>query len=93
MKAASKDYIPQKSEIITAANVKTFLTRKLSDNVPKELACKMYTTLVFFGLLQNAKVFKIHKTNIPHNKQTMKLNINFPYASKHHKKGFSIYIP
>eukprot|EP00957_Ditylum_brightwellii_P153692 11697123-Ditylum_brightwellii.AAC.1 len=23
----------------------------------------------------------------------MKLNINSPYASKHHKKGFSLYIP
>eukprot|EP00957_Ditylum_brightwellii_P064137 4865733-Ditylum_brightwellii.AAC.1 len=32
-------------------------------------------------------------TNIAHNKQTMKLNINFPYTSKHCKKGFSFYIP
>eukprot|EP00957_Ditylum_brightwellii_P080729 6139499-Ditylum_brightwellii.AAC.1 len=23
----------------------------------------------------------------------MKLNINFPYASKHHEKGFSFYTP
>eukprot|EP00957_Ditylum_brightwellii_P109518 8352256-Ditylum_brightwellii.AAC.1 len=36
---------------------------------------------------------KIQDTNITHNKQTMKLNINFPYASKHCKKRFSFYIP
>eukprot|EP00957_Ditylum_brightwellii_P201045 15323823-Ditylum_brightwellii.AAC.1 len=28
-----------------------------------------------------------------HNKQTKKLNVNFPYASKHCEKGFSFYIP
>eukprot|EP00957_Ditylum_brightwellii_P068322 5186769-Ditylum_brightwellii.AAC.1 len=88
MKAISKDYIPQKSEIITAAKVKAFLIKKLSDNIPKELVSKIY-----FGLLQNSKAFKIQDTNIAHNKQTMKLNINFPYASKHREKRFSFYFP
>eukprot|EP00957_Ditylum_brightwellii_P191721 14594941-Ditylum_brightwellii.AAC.1 len=31
--------------------------------------------------------------NFAHNKQAMKLNINFPYASKHCKKRLSFYIP
>eukprot|EP00957_Ditylum_brightwellii_P009124 689782-Ditylum_brightwellii.AAC.1 len=93
MKAVSKNYIPKKCEIVTVTNIKTLLTRKLSDNIPEELACKVYTTLVYFDLLQNSEAFKIQYTNIAHNKQTMKLNINFLYASKYHKKGSSFYIP
>ena len=93
MKAISKDYIPKKSEIITAANIKKLLTKKLSDNEPEELACKVYTDLVYFGLLRNSEAFKIQDTDITHNKQTKKLNVNFPYASKHCDKGFSFYIP
>eukprot|EP00957_Ditylum_brightwellii_P068784 5221335-Ditylum_brightwellii.AAC.1 len=93
MKAISKDYIPKQSEIITAANVKELLMRNLCDNTPKELAYKVYTALVYFGLLQNSEAFKIQDTNITHNKHTMKLNINFPYASKYCKKGFSFFIP
>eukprot|EP00957_Ditylum_brightwellii_P111254 8483648-Ditylum_brightwellii.AAC.1 len=85
MKTISKDYIPKKSEIITTAKVKTLLIRKLSDNIPEKLACKVY--------MQNSKAFKIQDTNIAHNKHIMKLNINFPYASKHCKKRFSFYIP
>eukprot|EP00957_Ditylum_brightwellii_P020962 1580304-Ditylum_brightwellii.AAC.1 len=71
MKAISNDFIPKNSEIITAANVKKLLTRKLSDNIPKELVCKLYTTLVYFSLLQNSEAFKIQDTDITHNKQTM----------------------
>eukprot|EP00957_Ditylum_brightwellii_P179171 13650109-Ditylum_brightwellii.AAC.1 len=93
MKAISKGYIPKKSEIITAAKVKTLLTKKLSNNIPEEIACKIYIALAYFGLLRNSKAFKIQDTDIFHNKRTMKLNMNFPYASKHHKKGFSFYIP
>eukprot|EP00957_Ditylum_brightwellii_P027807 2102592-Ditylum_brightwellii.AAC.1 len=92
MKAVSKDYIPKKSEIITAANIKKLLTKKLSDNILKELTCKVCNTLVYFGLLQNSEAFKIKDTDITNNKQTMKLNINFPYASKHCKTGFSFYM-
>eukprot|EP00957_Ditylum_brightwellii_P095880 7305407-Ditylum_brightwellii.AAC.1 len=47
----------------------------------------------YFGLLRNSEAFKIQDTNISHNKQTMKLNINFMYASKHREKGFLFYIP
>ena len=93
MKAVSKEYIPKKSEIITAANIKKLLTKKLSDNEPEELACKVYTSLVYFGLLRNSEAFKIQDTDITHNKQTKKLNVNFLYASKHRGKGFSFYIP
>eukprot|EP00957_Ditylum_brightwellii_P132636 10114693-Ditylum_brightwellii.AAC.1 len=93
MKAISKDYTPQKSEIITATKVKTLLTKKLSNNILEELACKTYTTLVYIGLLRNSEAFKIQDTNITHKKWTMKLNINFLYASKYCKKGFSFYIP
>eukprot|EP00957_Ditylum_brightwellii_P209219 15360859-Ditylum_brightwellii.AAC.1 len=78
MKAVSKDYIPPKSGIITTI---------------KELACKVYTTLVYLGLPQNSKALKIQDTDVAHNKQTMKWNIDFWYASKHPKKGFSFYIP
>eukprot|EP00957_Ditylum_brightwellii_P033945 2571577-Ditylum_brightwellii.AAC.1 len=93
MKAVSKDYILQKSEIITAAKVKTLLMKRLFSNTPKELACKIYSALVYFGLLRNSKAFKIQDTNIAYNKWTMKLNINFAYASKRREKGFSFYIP
>eukprot|EP00957_Ditylum_brightwellii_P132626 10114121-Ditylum_brightwellii.AAC.1 len=74
MKAVSKDYIPKKSEIITATNIKKLLTKKLSDNEPEERACKVYTALIYFNLLQNSKAFKIQDTDITHNKQTEKLN-------------------
>eukprot|EP00957_Ditylum_brightwellii_P013387 1011067-Ditylum_brightwellii.AAC.1 len=93
MKAVSKDYIPQNSEIITANNVKALLMKKLSNNILKELTCKIYTTLVFFVLLRNSKAIKIQDTSIAHNKHTMKLNTNFLYASKHREKGFSFYLP
>eukprot|EP00957_Ditylum_brightwellii_P049059 3722292-Ditylum_brightwellii.AAC.1 len=93
MKAVSKDYIPKTSEIITAANIKKLVTKNLSDNTPKKLACKVYTALVYFGLLQNSKAFKIKDTDITHNKQIKKLNINFPYALKHCKKKFSSLFP
>eukprot|EP00957_Ditylum_brightwellii_P010007 755046-Ditylum_brightwellii.AAC.1 len=75
MKAVSKDYILKKSEIITAANIKKLLTKNLSGNIPKELACKVYTTIVYFCLLQNSEAFKIQDTNITYNKQTKKLNV------------------
>eukprot|EP00957_Ditylum_brightwellii_P116252 8867742-Ditylum_brightwellii.AAC.3 len=64
MKAFSKDYIPQRSEIITADKIKTLIITKLSNNIPGELACKTYTNLVYFCLLRNSEAFK-SKTSTP----------------------------
>eukprot|EP00957_Ditylum_brightwellii_P183736 13994698-Ditylum_brightwellii.AAC.1 len=45
MKSVSNDYIPKQSEIITAANVKKLLTKKLSNNILEELACRVKTSV------------------------------------------------
>ena len=77
MKSVSKNYILKMSEIITTVEIKKLLTKKLSDNDSKELVCKIYTTLVYVGLLWNCETFKIQTANITHDKKQKEKNITW----------------
>eukprot|EP00957_Ditylum_brightwellii_P208485 15357682-Ditylum_brightwellii.AAC.1 len=59
MNSLTKTRIPKKLEIINAKNICILLTIKLCDSDPNKLACKIWTFLVYFGLLRNSKAYRI----------------------------------
>ena len=92
MHTLTKTHIPKKSEIISAEKIRILLTIKLRDSDPNELACKIWTSLVYFGLLRNSETFRIQVKDVAF-RDTNTLSVDFPYASKHRENGFSFFIP
>ena len=92
MNSLTKTRIPKKLEIINAKNICILLTIKLCDSDPNKLACKIWTSLVYFGLLRNSEAFRIQVKDVAF-RNTNTLSVDFPYTSKHCENGFSFFIP
>eukprot|EP00957_Ditylum_brightwellii_P045431 3444088-Ditylum_brightwellii.AAC.1 len=82
MNGLTKRHIPKKLEFINAKKIRILLTIKLRDSDPNELVCKIWTALVYFGLLRNAEAYRIQVQDVQFHNSANTLSINYPYTSK-----------
>eukprot|EP00957_Ditylum_brightwellii_P184598 14059019-Ditylum_brightwellii.AAC.1 len=64
----------------------------MQDFDPNKLVCKIWTALVYFGLLCNSEAYHIQVQDVQFHNNAKTLPISYPYASKHRKNGFSFFI-
>ena len=93
MKNLSKHHVLKKSDIIPTEKVRELLEFHLDDDIPEGLSCKIWTSLMYFGLLRNKELFEIQVEHIEYSKKTGTLNVNCLFETKHRENGFSFFIP